>query len=301
MSQRSKPLTEHELQNIAINFGELSDDDDEPFEASDSSEYVCSSEEESDSSDSEETVENVRKFLQRKKIKLDSQPTRHVHDNINPGPNLDPQRSEDPVPNIEPNWGPVVGNYKLIAPFSIPSGVNDEVAAMLANGTPGDFFDAVVDDRVISLICNQTNIYATQSVLAADATPSSRLHDWIPTTNIEIRKFIGLVAWMGLVKMPKIADYWSNDNLFHNNFAKNVMSRNRFEMLLRMFHFNDNLLADTSDKLYKLKPLVDILTANFKSLYVPEEYVCIDETLLPFRGRLGFKQYIKSKRHKYGV
>lgn len=316
MSRRSKPLTERELPKIALNFGEFSDDDDEPFEASDS-EYLCSSEEESDSSDAEETVKNVRQFLQRKKIKLDSQPTRHVHDNINPGPNinsildpepnldlepnLDPQRSEDPVPNIEPNWGPVVGKHKPIAPFSIPSGVNDDVAAMLANGTPGDFFDAVVDDRVISLICNQTNIYATQSVMAADATPSSRLHDWIPTTNNEIRKFLGLVAWMGLVKMPKIADYWSNDNLFHNNFAKNVMSRNRFEMLLRMFHFNDNLLADTSDKLYKLKPLVNILTANFKSLYVPEEYVCIDETLLPFRGRLGFKQYIKSKRHKYGV
>uniref|UniRef100_A0A6P7G2T6 Aspartate aminotransferase n=1 Tax=Diabrotica virgifera virgifera TaxID=50390 RepID=A0A6P7G2T6_DIAVI len=105
--QRSKPLTERELQNIAIHFGGLSDDDDEPFEASDRS--------------------NLNSIL-------------------DPQPSLDPQRSEDLVPNIVPNWGPVVGNYKLIAPFSILSEENDEVAAMLANGTPGDFFIAVVDD-----------------------------------------------------------------------------------------------------------------------------------------------------------
>lgn len=33
---------------------------------------------------------------------------------------------------------------------------------MLANGKPGDFFDAVIDDRVICLTCNQINVYAIQ-------------------------------------------------------------------------------------------------------------------------------------------
>ncbi|XP_066258797.1 piggyBac transposable element-derived protein 4-like [Euwallacea similis] len=29
--------------------------------------------------------------------------------------------------------------------------------------------------------------------------------------------------------------------------------------------------------------------------------ICIDETLVPFRGRLSFRQYIPSKRHRYGI
>lgn len=38
-----------------------------------------------------------------------------------------------------------------------------------------------------------------------------------------------------------------------------------------------------------------------KNIIVPQENVCIDETLVPFGGRLGFRQYIKNKRHKFGI
>lgn len=31
----------------------------------------------------------------------------------------------------------------------------------------------------------------------------SRLHEWVPITNTEIRKFLGSVAWMRLVKNPE--------------------------------------------------------------------------------------------------
>lgn len=29
--------------------------------------------------------------------------------------------------------------------------------------------------------------------------------------------------------------------------------------------------------------------------------MCVDESMIPFRGRLSFRQYNKSKRHKYGI
>lgn len=106
---------------------------------------------------------------------------------------------------------------------------------------------------------------------------------------------------MGIVRLPSLAEYWSNDELFNLQFPRKVMSRNRFEILLRMIHFADNSADHNNGKLYKINPLVEMLVQSFKSLYIPEEYVCVDETLLPFRGRLGFRQFIKNKRHKYGV
>ena len=38
-----------------------------------------------------------------------------------------------------------------------------------------------------------------------------------------------------------------------------------------------------------------------KSLYLVGSAVCIDEQLLPFRGRCGFRQHMSKKPSKYGI
>lgn len=79
------------------------------------------------------------------------------------------------------------------------------------------------------------------------------------------------------------------------------MPRNRFEILLRMLHFVNNENANFEDRLYKIKSIIDKLKENYAKYYDPPEVVCIDESVIPFRGRVVFRQYIKQKRHKYGV
>ncbi|CAH1957165.1 unnamed protein product [Acanthoscelides obtectus] len=105
---------------------------------------------------------------------------------------------------------------------------------------------------------------------------------------------------MGLFRAPKLADYWSKKKIYVNQIA-GVMSRNRFELLLANWHFQDNQTADTSDRLYKLGHLLEQLRTNFQKYFIPKDQICVDETLVPFRGRLAFIQYIKNKRHKFGV
>ncbi|GBP90262.1 PiggyBac transposable element-derived protein 2 [Eumeta japonica] len=78
-----------------------------------------------------------------------------------------------------------------------------------------------------------------------------------------------------------------------------VMSRNRFELLLQYLHFSDNLSVDRNDRIAKIRPLIDALNATFQKYYSPKEDVCVDESQVPFRGRIIFRQYNKSKRHKY--
>ncbi|KAK9727692.1 Elongation factor TS [Popillia japonica] len=63
----------------------------------------------------------------------------------------------------------------------------------------------------------------------------------------------------------------------------------------------DNEGADTSIRLYKLTSLLEQLIPNFQKVLVPGEELRIDETLVPFRGRISFRQYIKNKKHKFGV
>jgi regulator of sigma D len=124
---------------------------------------------------------------------------------------------------------------------------------------------------------------------------NSRIHTWKDTDQEEIEVFLGILLWMGLCRYPKISDYWSQNKIYSRNIRQ-YMSRNRFEILLRMLHFSDNNGdLQPTDRMQKIFPLVTQLRERFQSVIIPEEDVCNDESLVPFRGRLAFKQYIKNK------
>lgn len=108
-----------------------------------------------------------------------------------------------------------------------------------------------------------------------------------------MKRFFGLIIWMGIVKLPEIHLYWSKDAAYAQSLPVSVLSRNRFELLLRMLHFCDNENENHDDRLYKIRVICGILNENFQKYYDPGEIVCVDESLIPFRGRIVFKQYIK--------
>lgn len=105
---------------------------------------------------------------------------------------------------------------------------------------------------------------------------------------------------MGLVQMPQVESYWSTSRLYSIDFGS-VMSRNRFQLLTTMIHYSDNENADQNNRLYKLGTLIEDLMINANNCMVPEKSLYIDESIIPFTGRLLFKQFIKNKRHRYGI
>ena len=57
------------------------------------------------------------------------------------------------------------------------------------------------------------------------------------------------------------------------------MSKNRFQLLLRLFHFVDNSV-DKDDRLYKIRPIMDHFNNVMKKNYVPDKSLCIDESMM---------------------
>lgn len=102
--------------------------------------------------------------------------------------------------------------------------------------------------------------------------------------------------------MPSVRLYWKKSPLYSNQISR-IISRNRFELLLAMWHFSDNQDNKTLDegRLRKISPLITQIIERFQDVYTPGLKVCIDETMVPFRGRLKFKQYLKNKKHKFGI
>jgi len=79
------------------------------------------------------------------------------------------------------------------------------------------------------------------------------------------------------------------------------MSKPRFELLLSVLHFSDNNTVTSNNRLYKIQPLIDLLVYKFNAALKPNDSVCIDESMVPFSGRLLFRQYNASKIHRYGM
>lgn len=112
---------------------------------------------------------------------------------------------------------------------------------------------------------------------------------------MQSRILIGLQIWIGLLRAPKLTEYWSKNKIYVNQIA-GVMSLNRFELLLDNWLFEDDEKADNYMRLDKLGPLLHQLRENIRKIYIPKEQISVDETLVPFRGMLAFMQYINNKR-----
>lgn len=128
---------------------------------------------------------------------------------------------------------------------------------------------------------------------------------WKPTNKDEMLTFLALVIHTGTIKLNRLNDYWKKHHLFDMTCFSNYMGRDRFLVLLRCFHFSPNIdIQDQEqplDRLYKVRPLIDYFNNKMKSIYYPNKKLSLDESMVLWRGRLVFRQYIQNKRHKYGI
>jgi hypothetical protein len=149
-------------------------------------------------------------------------------------------------------------------------------------------------------IPEQTNSYYKFLCQKLPPTPHSRLQSWVETTAEELHIFLGLAMLMARVKKLSLAEYWSKDPLISTPQFSEYMSCDRYLSLLRLLHFNDDTQTE-GDRLHNLKLIVAHLRNTFSSIFTPFQNLFIDESLVLFKGRLMFKQFIPSKRHRFGI
>lgn len=90
-------------------------------------------------------------------------------------------------------------------------------------------------------------------------------------------------------------------NYFNTPIFGKVMSRNRFQTILHMLHFTDNAEQIRGDSFHKLRGVFEKIKTAFAHKFSPFQNLVIDESLVLFKGRLLFKQFIKTKRHRFGI
>ena len=112
--------------------------------------------------------------------------------------------------------------------------------------------------------------------------------------------FFVLLLLISHIKKLVLGNYWTVDAMMETPFFKKYMTQNRFRQLLRYLHFANNNQSNTEDRLWKIRNVFSQIVFKFSEFYNPKQKLVIDESLVLFKGRLSFKQYIPSKRHRFG-
>ncbi|VDI22971.1 Hypothetical predicted protein [Mytilus galloprovincialis] len=179
-----------------------------------------------------------------------------------------------------------------------------------ANFSPVDYFDKFLkteDDDLIDRIVDETNRYANQCQTTENPTRHARSNEWSPVSYAEMRAFIGLVLAMGIVKKSSIESYWEASGISETPNFRDVMSRNRFQAILRYLHCSDNTTAVPRgqpgyDPLHKINPVVEFFNEVFELNYRLSQNIVVDERIVGFKGRHVLKQYISNKKaHRWGA
>lgn len=165
---------------------------------------------------------------------------------------------------------------------------------------PLQIFSCIFDDDLFNKLVVWVNKRA-EKVRGQPASEHSSVNMWKATTVDELKVFFGLCIIMGNIQMPSIKHYWSQNGMYYHPIFGKTMSRTRFELILRFLCFYDADTDPTNSKLHKIDQILTHLLANFRSAFSPGCDLALDEAMVLWRGRLSFRQYIKNKRHKYGI
>ncbi|KAK2190175.1 hypothetical protein NP493_87g02016 [Ridgeia piscesae] len=127
---------------------------------------------------------------------------------------------------------------------------------------PGMYFDQFWTGEMWQQLVDETNRYADQERRRNPPPPSAPI--WMPVATDEMRALLVVLR--------------------HGHSASAVKKR---------------LLA--GDKLIKIRWFVDFLNDQFQAVYVPYGKYTVDESMVKFKGRLEFRQYLPAKPTKWGV
>ncbi len=115
---------------------------------------------------------------------------------------------------------------------------------------------------------------------------------------MEIKAFVEVIIQMGLAQLSDIKDYWSTHVTLNFPFFRSVFLRDRFLQIFWMLHVGD---ISTTTKRSKIQPFLDLIIPLVQRHLTPTQELSIDEAMIAFRGRVGFRQYIRGKPQPWGI
>ena len=129
---------------------------------------------------------------------------------------------------------------------------------------------------------------------------------WKALTLGEFKAFLGCVLHLGVVQYPSRKHAW-NSGPTGSSFLRSIMSRDRFDQILRCWRFLDyNAYTNEqinqmklADPFWAVQDYCEVLRAQFSALWNPAQFMDIDEQTIPWKGRHKCRNYNPNKPEKW--
>ncbi|XP_063324883.1 piggyBac transposable element-derived protein 3-like [Pelmatolapia mariae] len=153
-------------------------------------------------------------------------------------------------------------------------------------------FDLFVTEE-IQLLCTHTNLHGRR-----------KCEDWRDVDGVEMRAYIGILILAGVYRSidETTCGLWVDKT--GRAIFRATMPLYRYSQISANIRFDDKLTRPgrfRSDKLAVIRVLWEKWVARLPLLFKPGVDVCVDEQLVAFKGRCGFRQYMPRKPAKYGI
>ncbi len=154
-------------------------------------------------------------------------------------------------------------------------------------------FELFMTDEIMKLILHYTNLQGRRAI-----------KEWKDISETELRAYIGLLILAGVYRSrnESTSSLWDEQN--GRTIFQATMSHKKFCLIGRVMRFDNKLTRAEfaeNDKLAAFRNIWDKWESRLRLLYNPGREVCVDEQMVPFKGRCRFRQYIPSKPKKYGI
>ena len=180
-------------------------------------------------------------------------------------------------------------------PFTAVPGLH---TGLSRNASPLEYLELFLTLGVWRYILQTTNDYADARLRNEPPRRRSVFRNWRAITLTEMKAFVGVIIQMGLVQLSDIKDYWSTHITLNLPFFRSVFSRDRFLQIFWMLHVGETA---SHSKRSKIQPFIDLIIPLFQRYLNPSQELSIDESMIAFRGRVGFRQYIRGKPQPWGI
>lgn len=178
----------------------------------------------------------------------------------------------------------VKGDYEM-PDFNFPTTDFSKYSQM----GPVEIFELFFDDKLISYLVDQSKLYAL----------FKNVNDF-DVTNDEIKCFIGILILSGYNGLPGKRFYWDSSPDVGNSLVKDSMRRDRFISIMRFIHCANNNEINVNDKVWKLRPVLNMLQEKFLEHFVPSQNLNYDESMVKYFGKHSCKQFIRGKPIRFG-
>ena len=232
-------------------------------------------------SESEDEIEKVQKILKNRLAMNNNFPSTETS---NAEEKLEPDTSKSKKKK-KMHWMKkpfVLPTSKFTGSFPMPP--------IYSELEPIDYFYLMFGKESFDILKDQSNLYSAQ------VNPNRPMN----ISDTEIRQFIGILIISGVYSFPQQRFYWMDGTRVQSIVS--AMSRDRFLLIKRFLHVVDNTIQPNQndsdyDKAFKVRPLLNIVKENFRKIH-KEENLCVDEQIIPFKGRSFMKQHMPKKPNR---